>query len=75
MQYHIKGIFHGSGFGDDSGVDEEYLVGIFDGIESVGYDYLCGLFWKFVKDFLEKLFCDRIDIGCCFIEYKELWIS
>ena len=75
LQQQVYGILHGAGFGHSTGVDKVDFVGILDGVQPVGNDNTRGTYRQFRQNFIEQLFGNSIDIGCCFIEYKELWIS
>src|ERR1700691_2737882 len=75
MQQHLEGMFHGAGECDGSGVHEEDLVYLVDGVQAVRDDDLGGLRGQLGQNLFEKLLGDGVDIGGGFVEDKQLGTS
>jgi hypothetical protein len=72
MQQHLQGMFHRAGECDGSGVHEEDLVYLVDGVQAVSDDDLGGFRGEPGKNLFEKLFGDGVDVGGGFVEDQQV---
>jgi len=68
MHQQLHGVIHGTGPDDLHCTDEEYLICIFDGVKPVGNNNAGGGIRKFLKNCLQLLLGDCINISSGLIE-------
>jgi len=72
VKQHVHCVFHIARRGDLTAINEEYLIGILDGVQTMGDDNPSSLGREFLKDFFEELLRYGIDVGGRLVKYQDI---